>query len=445
MKTVINSQGVINKDYPSYPLQGVQNIAHAGFQNMVLDLSMFQKDNDRYCIERAKAAGLSFPIVRVQDDSGRGEILSDRTRLMYAGEGMQICEKEQSQYLLCRPFSEKASDKSEKTTGNRQSKEIANMNGKEIADMQCKEIVDRNGSIRTNTYTRMNNQIIWEQNQSFFLQLARQHEENATMILLQNCAKNQNGHLVRGVCSDPIEAKEWIERLNEQIGYEKFGFCLDIGIATLCGQNLFEYITTIGEHIKAVIVRDSDGIHDNAMLPFSGIRKHQSMTDWMGMIRGLRKISYDGILVLDVEDTAAAFSIFLQSKLLEFSKSTADYLVWQIQMEQRNNQYPFKVISGAGNMCQNYMKCYGAMGKPLFICDNNEKIWGNRFCDLEIKNPESLKNLPDGCAIFICNVYYQEITEQLKKMEIKNPIEYISDEYMPAYISDSLVPERRGN
>ena len=35
MKIVINPQGVINKDYPSYPLHGVQNIAHAGFQNMV--------------------------------------------------------------------------------------------------------------------------------------------------------------------------------------------------------------------------------------------------------------------------------------------------------------------------------------------------------------------------------------------------------------------------
>ena len=55
-----------------------------------------------------------------------------------------------------------------------------------------------------------------------------------------------------------------------------------------------------------------------------------------------------------------------------------------------------------------------------------------------MKNPQSLKELPEECAVFICNVYYEEIRDQLQEMGIRNPIEYFSDEYMPSYYFDRL-------
>lgn len=84
------------------------------------------------------------------------------------------------------------------------------------------------------------------------------------------------------------------------------------------------------------------------------------------------------------------------------------------------------------------MKCYGEEFPPLFTCDNNRSRWGEHFEGLEIKPPEALKKLASDCAIFICNIYYREIEQQLRAMGIVNPIEYFNDEYMPSYYFDRL-------
>ena len=101
-------------------------------------------------------------------------------------------------------------------------------------------------------------------------------------------------------------------------------------------------------------------------------------------------------------------------------------------------KYDKRVLFGAGNMCRNYMKCYGEEFPPLFTCDNNKARWGEQFEGLEIKPPECLKELPPDCAIFICNIYYKEIEQQLRETGVSNPIEYFNDEYMPSYYFDRL-------
>ena len=102
-------------------------------------------------------------------------------------------------------------------------------------------------------------------------------------------------------------------------------------------------------------------------------------------------------------------------------------------------RYSKRVLFGAGNMCRNFMKCYGEEFPPLFTCDNNRARWGEQFEGLEIRPPESLKELPSDCAIFICNIYYKEVERQLREMGISNPIEYFNDEYMPSYYFDRLA------
>ena len=162
----------------------------------------------------------------------------------------------------------------------------------------------------------------------------------------------------------------------------------------------------------------------------------------MNLIRGLREIGYDEQLVLNLEDTAAAFSPLLRPALLQLAKSVGDYLKWQIEIENLLKSYSSIVLFGAGNMCRNYMKCYGEKYPPLFTCDNNKELWGTSFCGLEVRAPECLKELPADCAIFICNIYYREIEQQLREMELKNPIEFFNDEYMPTYYFDRLEDRR---
>ena len=65
------------------------------------------------------------------------------------------------------------------------------------------------------------------------------------------------------------------------------------------------------------------------------------------------------------------------------------------------------------------------------------------LCTLTIKNPEELKKLPVDCAIFICNIYYDEIEEQLRRMGMNNPIERFNDEFMPSFYFDRIDAETR--
>jgi len=137
-------------------------------------------------------------------------------------------------------------------------------------------------------------------------------------------------------------------------------------------------------------------------------------------------------------DTAGVYSPMLKPQLMQLAKSVVDYFKWQIEIESFLKKYNKRVLFGAGNMCRNYMKCYGDKYPPLFTCDNNKALWGTEFEGLEVKNPEELKKLPADCAIFICNMYYREIESQLREMGVTNPIEFFNDEYMESFYVDRL-------
>lgn len=258
------------------------------------------------------------------------------------------------------------------------------------------------------------------------------------MCLVKNSAVDINGHYVRGKCSDAIELARCIEELNVVAGSEKYGFCLDIGICNMLRQNMYDFITGFGPQIKVVILRDNDSYSDSALLPYTSVEKKGSHTDWLSLIRGLREIAFDGVLIMDFSHTAAAFPPLLRELLLPMAYSMAEYFKWQISMKTVLKKYRIRVLFGAGNMCRNYMKCYAEEFPPLYTCDNDEKRWGEWFEGLEIKPPEALRELPSDCAIFICNIYYKEIEKQLREMGIANPVEYFNDEYMPSYYFDRL-------
>lgn len=279
---------------------------------------------------------------------------------------------------------------------------------------------------------------LWERNREYYLELAKSAGAQNIMILLENQCKDKNGHLIRGICSDAVKTSEWIDLLNQEAGEERFGFCMDVGVCSLCGQNMYDFIRILGDRLKTVILRDCDGSRENALLPFTCANQGRSQTDWLNLIRGLREICFNGQLILNIKDTASSFSPNLRPALLTMAKSVADYFKWQIGIERVLKKYSAFVLFGAGNMCRNYMKCYGEKYPPLYTCDNNKALWGESFCGLEVKNPVSLNDLDKDCAVVICNTYYREIEAQLKEMGIENPIVYFNDEYMPSFYFDRI-------
>ena len=171
-------------------------------------------------------------------------------------------------------------------------------------------------------------------------------------------------------------------------------------------------------------------------MPFSHA---YSKPDYLGLIRGLREIDFDGLLWIDAMHSYGSYSTMIRPALMNLIKETGDFLAWQIGMEQGLKRYPNRVLFGAGNMCRNYMKCYGESYPPLFTCDNNQSLWGEEFCGLTIKAPKELLSIPEDCVIYICNTYYREIDAQLREMGVTNPIEYFNDEYLPSYHMDRIA------
>ncbi len=248
-------------------------------------------------------------------------------------------------------------------------------------------------------------------------------------ILLVNQSQNFNGHFIRGAFTDPREVKDWINNLNEAVGREMFAFCLDIGAANLCGCYIDEVINVINDCIRMVLICDNDGNQNQKFMPLSYKSKTSLNGDWAGTISGLRSIGFDGILTMELKDTMTAYSALLRPELMRLAFKVGEFIVWQLNIERSLKKYKNIVLFGAGNMCLNYMKCYGEKYPPLYTCDNNKSLWDTEFGGLVVQSPEVLKNLSDDTAVFICNLYYRDIEQQLIDMGVKN-IEFFSDEFL---------------
>lgn len=392
--------GIVNFERPG---QGINDLSNSGFENISLDINMccsgaeyenfgnIKRESLKILLDKCREKNLKISITRVPF------ILKDTKQTDLAGLHRRITEES---IRLCR-------------------------------EADCRYIVI------PPLYYEAAREETWQKNHDYYIQLAEIAVDCNVMILLENQCHNMNGHLIRGIGSDGSTAAKWIDSLNEEVGREIFGFCMNASVCNLCGQNMHEFALELGSRIKAVILSDCDGHNKAAMLPFTCVQQGQSQTDWLSLIRGLRENGFDGQIILDIADTASVFSPLLRPQLLILAKYVAEYFKWQIEIENLLKKYKTIVLFGAGNMCRNYMKCYGEKYPPLFTCDNNKALWGTSFCGLEVRSPEALKELPSGCGIFICNIYYREIEKQLKNMGIKN-IEFFNDEYMPSFYFDRL-------
>ena len=280
-------------------------------------------------------------------------------------------------------------------------------------------------------------------NKQFYIEISKDAIRHGITVLIPNQYKIYNNHIVRGYWSDPYTLNDFISAVNKELEISNLGICVDIGVCNLLGQKVDEFVDVTAKNIKAVIIRDNDGLIDNALIPFASVNKNQCRVDWQSVINGLRKIDFDGQLVFDFSDSAKNVSNLLKMEFYAYAKKLTEFITWQINMEKTIKKYDKRVLFGAGNMCRNYMICYGKDYPPLFTCDNNANIWDTEFEGLTIKNPVELKNISDDCAIFICNVFYDEIDEQLREMGITNPIERFNDEYLPIQVLDRFDAKKR--
>ncbi len=406
MNTVVSMAGIVSI---LRPRQGLDDLACAGFTSLMPDFGLF-----------ASAEGMT-----------EADYRPETMRRCYQNFRAEIGKRALAFPVAKAPFLSLTTERTDLYT------RIVRLNRdcvRACEEMGCGSIIVQP------LFAGIARERIWEENRAYYLTLAQACEKAETKILLPNQYREQGGHLIRGLCSDGASAAAWIDRLNEAAGGERFGFCMDSGYCNVCGQDMQAFAAALGGRLKAVILTDNDGRRDMRRLPFAGACELYSGTDWLSLIRGLRGSGFDGSLILDMRDTVQAFSPFLRPQVLALGRAVADYFAMQVGIGNALKKYSSIVLFGAGNMCRNYMKCYGTQYPPLFTCDNNEKLWGTEFCGLEVRSPEAMKCLPEGCGVFICNTYYREIEAQLRAMGVER-IEYFNDEYMPSYYFDRVRRE----
>ena len=425
MNLICSPKGIIDTERPA---QGLGDMVRAGFENLSLELPVFWGEYD---LENIGKSSLNR-IARQRAERKPEELYS------LASSFVDRCARENLRFPIA--MAPHLLRNTKHTDLTPMLLALAKESIRLCRRIGCNCLVVRP------LFAGISDSDLWEQNRAFYLDLAQDAKGTQIQILLENQCKDLNGHLMRGVCADAVQAAAWVDELNREIGEERIGFCMDVGVCNLCGQNMYDFIVTLGERIKAVILRDCNGNREASLLPFTSVAGGQPQTDWLNLFRGLRKVAFDGELVLDLVDTACAFSPILKPQLLNLAKATGEVFQWQIELERNLGKHKSRVLFGAGNMCRNYMKCYGTQYPPLYTCDNNPAIWGTEFEGLVIKSPESLKELPEDTAIYICNIYYREIEQQLRDMGLKNPIEFFNDEYMPTFHFDRIdAKTRRSN
>ncbi len=147
-------------------------------------------------------------------------------------------------------------------------------------------------------------------NLAFYPKFIQDAKRFGITICLENMWGRRNGSgscIFDSACADPHEACALIDRLNELAGEKVFAFCFDVGHANLCGKHMQNTIRLLGDRIVTLHIHDTDKTEDLHTLPYSQCVPGGPITDWQGMLWGLRDIGYRGFLNFEVD---SAFQFF---------------------------------------------------------------------------------------------------------------------------------------
>lgn len=165
----------------------------------------------------------------------------------------------------------------------------------------------------------------YEMNMAFYQKLIPAAKKYGVCICLENMFDGSTGHIVEAVCSDFADAVQYIDELNAIAGEEIFGFCYDVGHATLLGKNQRRSLNILGKRVKALHIHDNDGRSDLHMQPFAYSRGRYYVTEWDELLAGLSDIGYDGVLSFETFHSLTALPDPLKPSMLSYIAACGRY------------------------------------------------------------------------------------------------------------------------
>lgn len=160
---------------------------------------------------------------------------------------------------------------------------------------------------------RGNDELQKELNMELYRDLEPVCAANGVKAALENMwdYSDEIKHIVPAACGTAQQFNEYLDEL----GYEHFTACLDLGHCGISLQNCADMIREMGgKRITALHVHDNDNIHDSHTLPFT-----MSM-DWNAITAALRDIGYSGDFTFEADNFIARFpgeTVIDASRLME--------------------------------------------------------------------------------------------------------------------------------
>ncbi|MCR4909258.1 MAG: hypothetical protein K5985_10555 [Lachnospiraceae bacterium] len=252
---------------------------------------------------------------------------------------------------------------------------------------------------------------------------SREYALRGLTVCIENGVAYRSGRYVRGFYDDTAALTAASDRLNSGDSGRLFAAAFNIAYSNLLGQNPADELEALGDRLKVLYISDNDAMGDYRQLPYTFTRGRGILsTDWVGIIRAIVLLSFDGLLVADIPGTVENTPAELLPAMLELMRAVFRHMEDQLNISEAFSE-PGKtlVIFGTGNMFRNYMRLWGKTAKPAFAVDNNSKLWGERKEGIEIRPPEAILEIPpEKRNVWICNIHFPEIKEQLKEMGIES-------------------------
>jgi sugar phosphate isomerase/epimerase len=170
-------------------------------------------------------------------------------------------------------------------------------------------------------------------NMKYYSQLIDDARKFGVTICLENMwNRRDGGAIVDSACSNPYEAVDYIDTLNDMAGEEIFAFCFDVGHANLTGKNIRNYLLTLGKRVKVLHIHDTDKLEDRHTLPYAYIgTKGASVTDYVVFLSGLRDIGYEGHISFEVGSAFRVFPKPTHPALCSLFSSIGKYFISEIE------------------------------------------------------------------------------------------------------------------
>ena len=171
-----------------------------------------------------------------------------------------------------------------------------------------------------------NRQEEWERNLEMYRKLIPAARKYGVVICLENMFTTENGRKTGRACTHAATVCRYIDTLNAEAGEECFGFCYDVGHATLTTQDIYEDIKELGHRLVALHIHENDTRKDLHQIPYLGrTTKYELNTDWEGFLQALKEIGYRGTINLESAGSLTCIPQPLIRPMLQFGAAVCDY------------------------------------------------------------------------------------------------------------------------